>query len=281
MSNVIKSNRYIPLEETRKLEAFAYRPPEAASPEPANDALARAHPAPSEREAQAAADAERLLEDAKQAAEELLRSAAEEAERRLGEASEQIDKWWDERRIEDLRVVEESKRSGYEAGYQEGLKQAEAEIAQRYEGLIQEARGLVTEAHRVKERVIAEAEPFLVELSTSVAKKIIGEHLAVAPEWTLAQVKRTLERRREKGLITLCVAPSQFPKMQDARAELTLSVDSEAELVIVPDATVDEGGCVVRTAFGSIDARIDTQLSELKTALMEIASRGDDEEGSA
>jgi flagellar assembly protein FliH len=64
--------------------------------------------------------------------------------------------------------------------------------------------------------------------------------------------------------------------MQDARAELTLAVDSEAELVIVPDATVDEGGCVVRTSFGSIDARIDTQLSELKAALMEVAAETDE-----
>jgi flagellar assembly protein FliH len=150
---------------------------------------------------------------------------------------------------------------------------------EKYDSLLQEARHMVEEAHRVKERVISEAEPFLVDLATAVAKKIIGEHLSVDPEWTKTQVKRTLERRREKGLITLCVAPSQFSKMQDSRAELTLAVDSEAELVIVPDATVDEGGCVVRTSFGSIDARIDTQLSELKAALMEVAAETDEGAG--
>ena len=277
MSNVIKSNRYIPLEEKRKLEAVVHRPPEAPG-EQAREEATRAQAAPAERETiEAAAAAEQLLSDAKQAADELLRHAAEEAERRLGEASKEIERWWDERRAHDLQVVEDSKRSGYESGYQEGLKQAEAEISEAYEALLQEARNLVTEAHRVKESVIAEAEPFLVELSTAIAKKIVGEHLAIEPDWALVQVKRTLERRRDKGLITLCIAPSQFSKMQDARAELTLSVDSEAELVIVPDATVDEGGCVVRSAFGSIDARIDTQLAELKAALMEIASRSDEE----
>ena len=58
-----------------------------------------------------------------------------------------------------------------------------------------------------------------------------------------------------------------------------LAADSEAELQIVPDVTVDEGGCVVRTSFGSIDARIDTQLSELKAVLMEVATRAEEGAG--
>ena len=273
MSNVIKSNRYISLEEARKLEAFIYRPSVSDTEDERFDAE-QAYA--SERRRQSEAIAQQVIDDAKTAAEELLQSAADEANRILNEASAQVETWWDERRLEDLRVVEESRQSGYEAGYREGLRQSETEMFEKYDSLLQEARHLVEEAHHVKERVISEAEPFLVELATAVAKKIIGEHLAVDPEWTKAQVKRTLERRREKGLITLCVAPSQFSKMQDARAELTLAVDSEAELVIVPDATVDEGGCVVRTSFGSIDARIDTQLSELKAALMEVAAEADE-----
>ncbi|WP_309121398.1 flagellar assembly protein FliH [Paenibacillus sp.] len=273
---MIKSNRYISLEEIRKLEAFIYQPP---APEAESESFDPEQAYASERRKQSEAVAEQLIEDAKTAAEELLQGASDEANRLMNEANSQIERWWDERRMEDLRVVEESRQSGYETGYREGLRQAEDETAEKYESLLREARQLVEEAHHVKERVISEAEPFLVELATAVAKKIIGEHLAVDTEWTKAQVKRTLERRREKGLITLCVAPSQFAKMQDARAELLLAVDSEADLTIVPDATVDEGGCVVRTSFGSIDARIDTQLSELKAALMEVASESDEGAG--
>jgi flagellar assembly protein FliH len=268
LSNVIKSNKYVPLEDIRKVEALIYHPPASIGEEPV-EAI--------ERKSQLLADSEaiaaQLLEDAKTAAEAQIQSASVEAARVLSEASAQIEKWWDERRLEDLRVVEESRQSGFEAGYREGFQEAEMEVAGRYDAMLQEARALVEESHRVKERVIAESEPFLVDLATAIARKIVGEHLAVDAEWTVEHVKRTLERRREKGLITLCVAPSQFAKLQDARSELTLAVDSQAELQIVPDATVDEGGCMVRSSFGSIDARIDTQLSELKKVLMEVAAR--------
>jgi flagellar assembly protein FliH len=80
-----------------------------------------------------------------------------------------------------------------------------------------------------------------------------------------------LARRREKGVVTLCVSPKQFAYIQDARDELLLSIDSQAELQILPDATIDDHGCVVRTAFGSIDAKIDTQLKEIKAALRQLA----------
>ena len=267
MSNLIKSNRYISVDEIRKLEAFVYHPPKQISLESADSE--RDH-----RLSEAERAAAEILGDAKAAAEEQLQMAAVEAERLKAEAAETIEQWWAERRAEDARAQEEARQAGYEAGFQEGLRQAEEQVRMKHEAMLQEAARLVTDAHRVKDAIIAESEPFLVELATAIARKIIGAHLSVDEEWTARKIRETLAGRRDKGHVTLCVAPSQFTKLQDARAELALSLDSEAELAIVPDATVDEGGCVVRTAFGSVDARIDTQLSEIKAALMEVASQG-------
>jgi flagellar assembly protein FliH len=264
LSNIIKPHAYVSLDETLKIETFIFRPP-------VMPAAVKAGETSAEEKLPQAEAAEKMLADARLAAEEQLRLAAEEAARMREAAEAEIDAWWNERRIEDLRVVEESRQNGFDAGYREGLERAEREMRERYESMLREAAQLIEDAHRVKEAVIAEAEPFLVELSLAIARKIIGNHIEASPEWTIAHVKKTLERRREKGVITLCVAPSQFGKIQDAREELSLAIDSQAELQIVPDNTVDEGGCVVRTSFGSIDARIDTQLAEIKAALLEVA----------
>lgn len=39
----------------------------------------------------------------------------------------------------------------------------------------------------------------------------------------------------------------------------------------MPDSTVKDRGCVIRSSFGSVDARIDTQLAEIKKELVRIA----------
>ncbi|WP_412176713.1 FliH/SctL family protein [Bacillus sp. T3] len=36
------------------------------------------------------------------------------------------------------------------------------------------------------------------------------------------------------------------------------------------DHSVSQQGCIIRTAYGSIDARIDTQIEEIKKAILEI-----------
>jgi flagellar assembly protein FliH len=39
----------------------------------------------------------------------------------------------------------------------------------------------------------------------------------------------------------------------------------------VEDTSVDEGGCVIETDFGEIDARIASQLAELEAKILEIS----------
>ncbi|MNV98055.1 flagellar assembly protein H [compost metagenome] len=54
-------------------------------------------------------------------------------------------------------------------------------------------------------------------------------------------------------------------------------LDAQAELQIVPDSSIKEGGCIVRSAFGSIDARVDTQLEAIREQLLKVASHSIEE----
>ncbi|MDE6704594.1 MAG: flagellar assembly protein FliH, partial [Treponemataceae bacterium] len=40
---------------------------------------------------------------------------------------------------------------------------------------------------------------------------------------------------------------------------------------VYEDSSVDKGGCIVETDFGSIDARIASQLGELESKVLEIS----------
>ena len=47
-------------------------------------------------------------------------------------------------------------------------------------------------------------------------------------------------------------------------------MSSKTKIVVLPDETVSEGGCVVTTNNGVIDATIESQLAIVKEALKEI-----------
>lgn len=268
MSRVIKPQFYITLDDRKEINVSPFPLPYHGlneTPLP---------PVTDEEEAelrQLLQMKDRILQDAENVAEEQLRQALEEAEELRAEARQEIEDWWEERRSQDRESMEEARQDGFAQGFQDGQEQAEVKVLEQYDQLLGDARTVLEQAYELKRQIIQESEPFLVELATAIAGKIIQQELSVNPQWVIDMTKGVLARKREKGTVTLCVSPKQFAYIRDARDELKLSVDSQAELEILPDSTIDDYGCVVRTAFGSIDARVDTQLKEIKIALQQLS----------
>lgn len=277
LSNLIKSSHVMTLEELKKLRInnqYFTNEPSASEPDvevPEEEKLDEA----------TISLKEQIIADAMAAAEARIKEAAEECEKMLQDAEQQIEVWWLEKRNEDEQLKQLHKQEGYEAGFQQGLEEAHAKVEQQWEQNLSEASSILKEAYRTREQIIQEAEPFIVELSCSIAEKVIDKQLSLEPDMVLDIITRTLSRRREQGEIILCVAPSSLSFVQAAREELNATIDSQAELVIIPDATVKDHGCVIRSKFGSIDARIDTQLSEIKRELLNIAHQSVEERGQA
>ncbi|RIX51827.1 flagellar assembly protein FliH [Paenibacillus nanensis] len=273
MSNLIKSSSVIPIEQLKQLTWM--------NPYPSLSGLSvsdeQHEPAGPDEETISLRD--QILEDAQQFAESRLQEAAQECEKMLADAEAQIEVWWLEKRSEDEQLAEAARQAGYEQGYAEGAAASEAELHEQWQAKLSEASEVLKLAYTTREQIIQEAEPFLVELSCAIAEKIIGQQLTEAPNIALDLIRKALSRRREQGVITLCVAPSQLAFVQAAREELHTAIDSQAELQILPDSTIKDNGCVIRSAFGSIDARIDTQLSEIKRELTALAHQSSDERG--
>ncbi len=229
----------------------------------------------SSKQTDAAAEAEQLkqamLADAQQHAEMIVEQAKQEAENIISQAKAEAEAWFVQKREEDQQLENEAKQRGFQEGYREGAEKAEREMQEKYAAMIEEAAAVLHRAQEEKQRRIAESESFLVELSCDIAEKIIGKQLTLESAWKKDLVKQMLSRKREQGLITLCVSPKSYSFMQDAREELRLVLGPNSDLQVIPDLTVKDDGCIIRSEYGSIDARIDTQLQEIKQKLLQAA----------
>lgn len=275
LSNLIKVSQYVPLDVLKQLNvAKTYQTQEDLQTE---EEVYEARPSgPSQEDVAAEEARKQMLADAKEFAEEQVRAASEEAEQMLADARAQIEAWWNERRQQDEDLIEAVKSEGYNQGFEEGKTEAQNTLRVEIEAMMSEASAVLQQAYTEKERIVQEAEPFLVDLSCAIAEKVIDKQLDLEPEYTIELVKKSLSRKREQGILTLCVAPSQFAFVQAVREELSLVIDSQAELQILPDPTVQDKGCVIRSSYGSVDARIDTQLVEIKKELLRITQQTED-----
>lgn len=264
LSNLIKQSHYQPLKTAVQIKTIID-----------STKSAQVHPSANSNSQVEIPDVEqlkrRMIEDAEAHANQLIAQAERNADRMRQEAEAEIAVWWEQQREKDEAAQMKAKQQGYEQGYKEAEAAAATACEKRYEQKLKEASAVLEKAQQEKKKRIMEAELFLLELSCEIAAKLIDQQLSMDTHWHKDLVKKVLSKKREQGVITLCVAPESYSLLQDAREELLLALGPQSELQILPDLTVKDKGCIIRSAYGSIDARIDTQLQEVKETLLRIA----------
>ena len=171
------------------------------------------------------------------------------------------------RRIDDRNLISRAreeaqsiKESAAKEGYNEGLSQAKEDI--------EEVKNAITSFLSAKQEVFDYIAPDIMEISVDIAKKIIKKELQQDPTIILENISEILKGlSKEESKITLRVNPVQVSLLKTEIPEILSNAGLEAKVMIVPDETVMEGGCMVTTTNGVIDATIETQLSVISEAL--------------
>ena len=181
----------------------------------------------------------------------------------LEKKQEQKELEWQEITKQTYREAEEK---GYAAGYEAGMEQIHFE----FESKKQEMENMVNSAYNKKEELIQSAEPFLLSLSTAIAKKIILQEIEQNPETLLEMVKETLKKVQDRGEVIFQVSTEDYQHMMPMVDELEKQLDVNASLKLVPMSDLEIGSGLVHTPSGSYDISINSQLSEMKKQLLAL-----------
>lgn len=174
------------------------------------------------------------------------------------------------RRIDDRNLISRAreeaqtiKESAAKEGYQAGLEQASEDIS--------EVKNAITAFLSSKQEVFEYIAPDILEISVDIAKKIIKREIQQDPSLILNNILEILKGlSKEETKITLRVNPQQVALLKTELPELMSTAGLDAKVLVVPDEELMEGGCMVTTTNGVIDATIETQLSVISEALKEI-----------
>lgn len=174
------------------------------------------------------------------------------------------------RRIDDRNLVsrahEESeniKRSAFEEGYRLGMEKAQADLEQ--------FRNELSNFMNAKKDVFEYIAPDILEISVDIAKKIIKREIETDPQMivdTIIDVLKTVSKNEPK--ITIRVRPQSVQFVKDVIPNLSYQYGIDAKISVVADPSISDGGCVLETNNGIVDASVDTQLEIIKKALKGI-----------
>ena len=158
-------------------------------------------------------------------------------------------------------------------GYAEGLRRGkEAGRAEFLEAVGQAAQSLTSAGQvliQAREAFLSALEPQVVSLAHAIAARILRREAQVNPEVVQMTVRAALGNLIDREQVTLRVNPHDLDVLRAEQAVLLDEFDGTKQLVIVPDASVDTGGCIADTASMHVDATLNAQLERILDALMD------------
>jgi flagellar biosynthesis/type III secretory pathway protein FliH len=162
-----------------------------------------------------------------------------------------------------VQELAETLRSGArDQGYQEGVARAQAEVQTQ----LLEVMSALTAAQQERHRLAMEHEGALAELALKIARKVIGAHLDADPTLVARIVEHAIRELEPSTALEVHVNPGDLQAVEESRRELERLVQGGGRVEIKADDRVDQGGVLLISPVGEVDARIETKLSVLETA---------------
>lgn len=156
----------------------------------------------------------------------------------------------------------------YRNGMDEGRRQAERGLANVFKSL----RDGVSALTALRSRVLKESEEDLLKLSVMIARKIVQREIAQDPAILAAIIAAAVGGCAERDRVVVRLNPNDHAVVAANRQAFLAVLGDDAPITLTPDDGVGPGGCLVETATGTVDARIESQLDEIYRTLLEERS---------
>jgi flagellar assembly protein FliH len=222
--------------------------------------------------AQAKAQAEELLNNARQTlkkAEETARCREEESSRLRAEAEELLQK----ARDDAPRILQEAKEEGFNDGYKDGEEQGIMAGKARVEALILDFAAAVEKTGRMRAHILAAMEKELAGLLEACLDRFFLAPDSVEADLTARMVKALIKRLDEDERITVRLNPGNMEQMARLAPEIWRELKNLPGALFVADANLHAGDCIIDTPITQVDATVATRRERIFHLLEEMAAQ--------
>lgn len=145
------------------------------------------------------------------------------------------------------------------------------EIKSEYEARKQQLTDLIESITSTVNLGIESAEEEIIEIVFESVCKIIGDQMKNS-ECVISVTREVIKHSQDRLEMVLRVSTKDFELLKKNRSLVSAGVNNRIEIVV--DEHVRYGGCIVETAAGRIDGRLEQQLNNLLQLLNNGRNQG-------
>jgi flagellar assembly protein FliH len=153
-------------------------------------------------------------------------------------------------------------------GFEEGQAAGRQSLGGQVEAMQLKLARSIEELAGSRARYRRQAEQDVVALALAVARRILHRELTVAPEALLGLVKAALDKMESRELHQVRVSRQDAAMVKQFFEQMGLPHRVE----VLADANLPPGGVMLESGRGSLDASVDTQLSEIERGFADLVA---------
>ena len=193
--------------------------------------------------------ADSIIAEAQKKAEAFIQEAKQKADKIIMQAEEQAEATKDD-------VLAESKKLGYEEGYENGKEKITTEM----EDLVYNLNNFAKCKFEMKNRIIKSVHNDILDLVLSISQQVCKEEITHDRQKLLNLVTNAIGQLKEKENVTIIVNPEMARKIYEISNDMKEKILSLENIKIVEDNAVSPDGTIVESVGSRVDARVSAQI---------------------
>ncbi len=169
--------------------------------------------------------------------------------------------------FEQKKAEEIASKNGFADGMKKGIEKGASETAAMYEkkidALQREISAFLKIVESAKNSIYINAEHPLLKMALEIAKKVVNSEIATNPQIILNVVKKALTHISDRERIIIHVSPQDCTVVSKRKDFWNTITDNLNNIVITEDNRIEQGGCLIESNSGVVDARLGVQFDEV------------------
>lgn len=164
--------------------------------------------------------------------------------------------------------------TGFNDGQKDAITKLQHDYYEKLKVKYEQLDTLLNQLYKENKSLNENFNKIVLETSFAIAEKIIRRE--VEKDSTIINlIENCLKKVLTANEILIRLNPGDFEVVTNDLKEINKSIDV-SKIRFEKDEAIEKGGCLVETEIGNADARISSQLNELKRKLEEINETEDD-----
>ena len=164
-------------------------------------------------------------------------------------------------------IFKENKSKGYKEGFAEGKIEAIKSLENEVKNMTQ----IASEIGQFKNILYNDVTKDVVDLSLKIAETIIKSAVLSNNDFLKDIISDAVSKAANSTNIIIYLNPSDYTSFsKNSKIAKDLSKNMQSNISFVSDANLLPGNTFIKTDFGEIDAKIETQLQQIKKIFNKI-----------